>query len=475
MKSALSRKNLWDRAPQPVRAAAGRVLGLLPPEYLIGQRFRRQMEFLQQAQWWPAERAAEYQIAELRRISSLACSRTTYYRRLFDDAGIDPSALTFDSYRQLPTLDANAVREHLDEMCAERPQAAGVDYITTGGTGGRPLRFYINASRSQIEYAYLISSWNRAGFTLGTPLAVFRGRIVGRSPSGLHHEYDRALRQHLYSGFHMSDEQLRLALAHVARIGPCFLHAYPSSADTLARFIRRSGCEAPRNLLGVLLESENVYPEQRRSLEDTFGRRAFASYGMTEKVVAAAECEHSNLYHVWPTYGYFELLDADGRAVTTRGTTGEIVGTGFINTVVPFLRYRTGDYATYVGERCDACGREHAIIADIRGHNVQEMLVASDGSAMSWSALNMHDDTFDRVSRFQFYQDTPGRAILRVVPAPGFGDAELTKIRQRMGRKIDGRFDFTVETVDAIPLSARGKAIFVDQRIPEAERGSALP
>jgi len=465
VKTALSRKNLWDRAPAPVRSIAGRVLGMVPPKYLIGQRFRKQLAFLEEAQWWSADRAAAYQLAELRRICTIAASRTAYYRGVFAAAGVDPSALTFDSFSRLPTLNADAVRAHIDEMCAERVDSPGVDYVTTGGTGGKPLRFYINASRSQIEYAYLVAGWQRAGFSLGTPLAVFRGRVVRAGADGVHYEFDRALRQHNYSGFHLSDDDLRRALAHLSGVGPCFLHAYPSSAATLARFIRRSGIDAPRNLLGILLESEIVYPEQRQLLEDTFGRKAFSSYGMTEKVVAAAECEHSADYHVWPAYGYFELLDAEGRPVTTPGAIGEITGTSFINHVVPFVRYRTGDFATYVGTRCDACGREQPIIAEIRGHRTQELLVAADRSVIPWTALNMHDDTFDRVQRFQFFQDTPGRAVLRVIPSATFTNDDLTMIRERMARKIDGRLEFTVERVDDIPLSGRGKSVFVDQRI----------
>jgi phenylacetate-CoA ligase len=120
---------------------------------------------------------------------------------------------------------------------------------------------------------------------------------------------------------------------------------------------------------------------------------------------------------ICPTYGYFELLDEQGCPVTTPGQRGEIVGTGFINTAMPFIHYRTGDWATYIGDHCEACGREHMVIQDIRGHRTQEVLVASDGSEISWTALNMHDDTFLHVRQFQFYQEIAGKAVLRVAPA----------------------------------------------------------
>ena len=151
-----------------------------------------------------------------------------------------------------------------------------------------------------------------------------------------------------------------------------------------------------------------VYPEQREMVEEVFGCRYFSCYGHTEKLVFASECEESTDYHIWPTYGYFELLDENDKPVTTPGVRGEIVATGFINTVMPFIRYRTGDWATYVGNRCDACGRKHTIIRDIRGHRTQEILITANGSEISWTALNMHNDTFLNVQQFQFRQEKPG-------------------------------------------------------------------
>jgi phenylacetate-CoA ligase len=232
-----------------------------------------------------------------------------------------------------------------------------------------------------------------------------------------------------------------------------------------AKYFER-GLQAPVNVAGIIAESEILYPDQRELVEKTFGVRCFSCYGHSEKVVLAAECERTTDYHVYPTYGYFELLDPQGRPVTTPGQRGEIVGTGFINSVMPFIRYRTGDHAAFVAHRCDACGREHPIIRDIRGHRVQEVLIASNGSEIPWTALVMHDDTFDHVRQFQFRQDTPGRAVLRVIPADGFGDADPRRILANLARKLDGRVELSVEVTDSIAVTARGKAVYVDQRIP---------
>ncbi len=473
---ARSRKNVWEATPPAVRRLIGRPLSLLGPSSVLGRRFRRVRRFVEESQWWDSERIRAYQTEQLRRICTLAYEQSPFYREWFDKAGFDPRDLRRpEDLRAVPPIDRETVRENLAAMCTVDPATSNVDFVSTGGTGGRPLHFYIGADRSSIEYAYLVASWERAGFTLGDTLAVLRGRVVPPGRDGLRCEYDPLLRHWYYSTFHMDEEDMRRYLEHIRRIGPCFLHVYPSTVAILARFIRRSGLEPPPNVRGVIAESEVVYPEQRRLVEDVFGVRYFSCYGHTEKLVAAAECEHGSDYHVWPTYGYFELLDEQGEPITTPGRRGEIVGTGFINTVMPFIRYRTGDWATYVADRCEACGRNHVRIRDIRGHRTQEVLVARDGSLVPWTALNMHDDTFLHVLRFQFYQDRPGFAVLRIVPGESFSPADRQRIAARLDEKLAGKIELEIQLVPEIETTPRGKATYVIQklRVPSGEDDDA--
>lgn len=466
MKKALSKKNLWDKTPLLLKSILGIGLGLFPPKWLLGKSFRANCKFVRDAQWWPAERIREYQLNELRKIIKLAYERTKFYRRMFDSVGFRPGDInTLNNMNQLPTIDKQVLTENLSDVCTKSVRNSDVDFGSTGGTSGTPLHFYMSASRSRLEYAYLTMSWERVDYKLGMPMAVLRGRVVNPDRNGFRHEYDPILRHHHYSSFHMSDENIKHYLEHIAIIGPCFLHVYPSTIAAIARFILRDGTHAPKNIMGILAESEIVYPDQRQMVEKVFEHRYFSSYGQSEKVALATACEQNNYYHVWPTYGYFELLDDNGNPVTMPGQRGEIVGTGFINTVMPFIRYRTGDWATYIAERCEACGREHTLISDICGHRTQEVLIAADGSEISWTALNMHDDTFIHVRQFQFLQETPGQAVLRIVSADGFGEDDADRIHRNLGRKLDSRLTFTIELTENIPLSARGKAIYVDQRI----------
>ncbi len=445
----------------------------MPPAWLFGKRFRQQYAFALEAQWWSTERAQAYQLARLREILALAYENTSYYRSSFESVGFTPGDLkTLEDVRRLPVIDKHVISENSCDMLTRPSSACDVAVVSTGGTSGEPFRFYIDAFLSSTEYAYLTASWKRSGYRLSSPTAVLRGQRVSEDKTGLRHAFDPILRHHYYSSFHMSEEDMKRYLEHMAQIGSCFMHVYPSTIATLARFMRRNQVKAPENVQGIIAESEIVYPEQQQMVEEVFGCFYVSSYGHSEKAVLAAQCEHSHDYHVWPTYGFFELLDKNGSPVTRAGQRGEIVGTGFMNTAMPFIRYRTGDFATYVSDRCEACGREQTIIRDIRGHRTQEMLVASDGSEMSWTALNMHDDTFLNVRQFQFMQEEPGHAILKIVPGIGFTDDAAERICRNLGRKLNGQLTLRTELVDEIALSIRAKTIYVDQRIQRKHEGA---
>ncbi len=466
--TALSRKNLWEKTPAAVKRGLAGALSVMPPTFWLGKAFREQLAFANDAATWSAEQSRAYQTRQLRDILKLAHDQSPYWRRVIDDAGLNPHDIANPEYlRALPLIDKQTLIDHGTDMLTRPANSPGVDTVSTGGSSGVPLKFHIGSERSAIEYAYLVAGWQRVGFQPDMPQIILRGAIVAPDRTGLRYAYDPILRRHQFSNFHMTDENMARYLDKMATLGDCYLHVYPSSIAALTRFMQRTGRTLPSNIRGILAGSEIVYYEDRRATEELTGLRYFSWYGHSEKLVLASACEHDAAYHVWPTYGYCELIDEDGEPVTTVGQRGEIVGTGFINRVQPFIRYRTGDFATYLGDRCRHCGREQMLLGNIQGHRTQEMLICADGSEISWTAVNMHDGTFDGVRQFQFLQQTPGKATLHVVPAADWTDARASAVKKSLDRKLAGRIVFEVAVCDEIELTTRGKMTFVDQRIPD--------
>jgi phenylacetate-CoA ligase len=304
------------------------------------------------------------------------------------------------------------------------------------------------------------------GYQPGDVFAVLRGKVITKPTDGMYYQYDPLFRYHYYSTFHMSPDDLRKYLAHMNRVQPKFLHAYPSSLFALLEFAVSEGIALPKSLRAILFESEALFPHQRALFQKKLGVPTFSCYGHSEKLIMAGQCEKSEEYHVVPSYGYCEVLD-ENRAPVVNGEKGELTGTGFINDVMPFIRYRTGDIATRGGDKCPACGRQHLLLKEIQGRWGQEFLVSRDGHTLiSTTSLNLHDDTFDGIARFQFQQSEPGKVVLKLVAASSNLTKDVAKFQRHFAPKLGHAVDLEVQYVSEIPLTRMGKQPLIDQRCP---------
>jgi phenylacetate-CoA ligase len=259
---------------------------------------------------------------------------------------------------------------------------------------------------------------------------------------------------------------LRAYLAHMNRVQPKFLHVYPSSLFALVEFAAAEGLSLPKSIRAALLESEPLFPHQQALFRSKIpGVRIFSCYGHSEKLIMAAQCERSDEYHIVPTYGYCEVLNDTGKPAAD-GESGELTGTGFINEVMPLIRYRTKDNVTRGGDKCEACGRHHLMLKSIEGWRGQQFLVSRDGHTLiSMTALNLHDDTFDGVTRFQFQQTEPGKVVLKLVPAKE-NARDFSRIQKHFAPKLGHAVDLEIQFVNEIPLTRMGKQPLIDQRCP---------
>jgi len=458
LKKAFSKKNLWDKSPDAVKRAVGVAVGMVPLPWLLGNKFRQWYRFAVAADQWDSERIRSWQLQQIQRITALAYERSDYYRDSFKNAGFEPGDLkSLDDVCRLPTIDKNTIREQGARMLTCPADRTDIDMVTTGGTSGEPLRFHLSSSRHAWEFAHLTAAWRRIGYRPGDRMAVLRGKVIKHPRHGIYYSHDPLLRHHYYSTFHMTPAAMTAYVQHMHAVRPSYLHAYPSAFYALAQHVCAAGLRFPSSIKAVLLESEAVLPHQRKLGEEKLGLRVFSSYGMSEKVILAAGCEHSATYHVLPTYGYCEVLTEDGRRAHA-GQSGEITGTSLLNEAMPLIRYRTGDHALLAGQNCSGCGREQMLLETINGRREQEFLICRDGkTTISMTALNLHDDTFAGVLRFQFEQKKPGEALLKLLPASASAFVNIALIKQHFQPKLGHSIDLEPVIVDQIPLTPLGK------------------
>ncbi|MBA7709897.1 hypothetical protein ES703_118823 [subsurface metagenome] len=125
-------------------------------------------------------------------------------------------------------------------------------------------------------------------------------------------------------------------------------------------------------------------------------------------------------------YSYTEVISPENDPVLRDGEIGGIVSTGFTNYATPLIRYKIGDFVRYKDSKC-SCGRQLPLIKSIEGRE-QELIVTGKGNLISMTAINMHSGVFDNVKQFQFYQDTPGKVIFKVVKKNNYSDEDTIYI-----------------------------------------------
>ncbi len=425
---------------------------LLNRDYVAWRRF------LNDSELWSREMVARYQLIQVKRIVAHAYKNTSGYRELYENAGVHPRDIqTLNDVLMLPLIEKEMIREKLEDFSVA---IKGRTYITTGGSTGIPFGFYRDPRSFARELASKAHQYARIGWAEGDRQIVFRGLPVETAD---HMVFEPGFNELRCSSYHLTPEWMENYRQKAWEYQPEWVRCYPSSGYLYACFLRETGRPFPK-VKGILCASENLYDFQERLLAEAFGGRVFAHYGHYELAVLAGFCEKEDTYHVLPQYGYAELIDAEGRLVTEPGKLGEIVATSFIMHATPFIRYRTSDLAVLKSWGCGGCGRPYQIWERIEGR-LQEFIITRTGRHISMTAVNFHDDIFDDVKQFQFYQEEVGQVVFRYIPKPTFNQSVLQDIHRRLLLKMGNDVDLHFEAVDNIPLTHRGKHRFLIQKI----------
>lgn len=441
-----------------------RVVAVVPFEYRLGSTFRETLALLRASDRWEPKRIRDYQATELGRLLDYAIRNVPYYGR-YKRLLTKPA---FEILREIEPVTKAEMQRNIDRFVIAE-HLRGAHHITyTGGSSGKPLKIYQNDDALEKEWAFMVAQWMRAGYRPGDKRAAFRGVEFRESKAEIVCEnpiYDEIL----LSPFDLTEAAIERYIRELRSFRPRFLRGYPSAISVLASYIRDNNVTHLPDIKGVLCGSEGLLDGQRELIESAFDAPVYSWYGMSEKVVLAGECERSNLYHAFPQYGITEIIDSRGNVTSEPGTEGEIVGTGFLNRVMPFIRYRLDDSARIVDNRCTECRRNHLVLADVKGHRVQDAIIGKSGGRISMTAINMHDETFEGVRQFQFHQRRRGEVTLLLKVSREFSDEKRTLILKSLKNKTHDEIDYDIKLVDSIDVTGMGKGIYLRQEIGKDE------
>jgi len=357
---------------------------------------------------------------------------------------------SFEDLSEMPVLTKSDVQAAGRELISDVYRDRRLTEIHTGGTTGKPLAVYCDTEVLQRNYAFFTHFKETAGIREGDRTATFAGRtLVPVNSRGPYWRRNYAANAMLFSSYHIGPATLAGYVAALADFKPALIDSYPSSIEPIARFIIDRGITAIRPR-AVITSSETLFPAVRELIERAFACRVFDHYGSAEMAALITQCERGT-YHVEPEFGFVELLQ-DGRPVKP-GERGEIVATGFINPVMPLIRYRMGDYAIRGSGQCE-CGRVGETIDRIEGR-MDDVIITPEGNL-----VGRLDPIFKSVASLyetRIVQDRADHIRVEVVASTDFTEKMERELIEQLRARVGPSMRIDVARVDKIERTGSGK------------------
>lgn len=413
--------------------------------------------FLQEAESWTGQEIAVYQSQEVQRIIHFAYEKSLGYRRMYQAAGIKPNDVKgIADMGKVPFLTRAMLQEHGDALTV--PSDESWEKLT-GGSSGHPITVRWTPKSFARELASKAHQYRRIGWREGDK------QLVLRQPWFASENYMRfwpEFNELRCSIFHLTPEIMNTYYQAALEFKPKWLKCHPSAGHIFARFLEDIGGSLP-SVRGVLCASELLLEHQKEYLSEIFDCRVFSHYGQNEFGAMAGFCEHTDVYHVLPQYGYAELVRPDGTPAQI-GEIGEIVATSFIADGTPIIRYRTEDFAELKGWSCPRCGRPYQLWRVVTGRK-QDFFVSTSGRLVSILALNMRKPLFKPIHCGQFHQREPGKVTFYYVPLAPISSDVLEQMRHNFLKRLGEGFDLKMAEVESISPTGRGKRPFLVQEL----------
>jgi phenylacetate-CoA ligase len=330
--------------------------------------------------------------------------RTPHYRRELQARAIGPGdAMGLADLRHLPPLERATLRDSGSDLAdVEAPEAFDLGRVRSSGSTGEPVQVLKDGYDTLHMWAVL-RFWLE-WLEIGLPP---RPRVVllDALPGGL--EYSARVPLLGRGALHRISTVRPCPLERLRRVAPAVLFSDPEGLHWLL-----AQDDPPRPRL-LLTSAQRFAPAQRAALAQRTAAPVLDYYSTTETGPIAWACLR--------TPEIFHVLAPD---VWVESEQGELLITRLRPSVLPLLRYRTGDTGTVERDAC-ACGFRGWTIVGFRGRHACELHTPEGREVDAWQLAWVFKHA--PLRSFRLTQDGPDGFLLEL--AEPAGDDLLERLR----------------------------------------------
>lgn len=419
---------------------------LLPlGDRLLGTAFMPELR-----QWRAIQELGPGQVAALQenllgKLLDHAVKHIPYYQAQGRYSGLAPG----ERIKAFPLMRKSEIRANLDSLV----QGGRRKLVSEKSSGSSGIQGEVFMSRREQfnAIAHQTFLWEWAGYRLGAPMLQL-GMTTRRSR--LKSLKDRLLRTDYQQAFDMDKSVAGGALARYRR-REAFFGGYASGLYTYALLAEEAGMD-DIHFKAAISWGDKMFPHYRQKVESVFHTRVFDTYGCTEGMMIAGQCEEGS-YHILTPHVYLELLDEQGLDVPP-GELGHVVATRLDAYAMPLIRYYLGDLAIREepGKTC-ACGRPFPMLRQIVGRDT-DIVRTRSGKHLIVHFFTGIFEHIPEIRQFRVIQKTLDGIELEYIPDPAlFRPETLESIGKRIEEKLGEPLAIAFRQVEHIPPTPSGK------------------
>ncbi len=405
---------------------------LVPFHKRYGSLYKETLDFLMKSGEWDEWTRKEYQLTEMKVLLHHCYNNVPYYKQIFiDNSWTLDDFQTIEDLKKFPVLTKKIIMQNRDLLISANMSEKKAYPITTSGSSGDKLEFYVDDDCLKKEAAFNMRAYLDQGAQMyDTPSVWLRRYVPKESDSPLWY-YDHELKRLYMSAYHLNDETIGMYIDKINSGNYQTICTYPSSAYILACLCEENNLKLNK-VKKIHVTSEKMLNQWYDKVVDVFDIKPCGHYGQMEKVSFMHQTEESQDYHQNYEYGIDEFYDNGD------GTHG-LIATGFINYYMPLIRYKTED--TFI--------LKDGKVKEINGRS-SDILVSSSGARLP--GVNFYswiDKKMPAVKMFQIIQKSSEDITFNYVKNTSYKENLTESIESGLRSRL-GDMKYVINEVDEI-------------------------
>lgn len=263
----------------------------------------------------------------------------------------------------------------------------------TGGSTGAPFYYYVDKDHLSWFWAHIYYFWNLyGGYNPGDPYVTIAGNSLRTTNRQISESVYHLLQNNYFIKGDVIDRDMKVAEKRIRKA--VILYGYPSSIQNIIH-LKPEIPNLFQNLKAIFTTSEQLTSQQRKDIENAFGKPVFDMYGANDGGILTCECTEHDGYHI-------NMLNCLVENFENEYSMEELLLTNLSSYSFPFVRYRVGDLGT-ITDNCCKCGLSWPKIIDLKGRT-RDLIKLPSGGVIHGSYFNNIFYRYPSIDGYQIVQ-----------------------------------------------------------------------